>query len=181
MPPMRRTLASCLLALAVVVACGEEAQDVAETGTTMTTEASSSTSDAAGGTDESTSSTDDDGGGASSSTASTVEDASTSTSTTEPAGSADTPEDAALGLYGAWVAGDESAVPGFAEQAAVDTLFAEDGAGFDAEAEDQGCTADDPAASWSCTWTSGDRTLTMRVEGSDDDGWRVVSATFEPD
>lgn len=182
MPGMRRTLAAGLAAVALLglAACGEGATTVAETGTTTTTEATS-TSEAEGGTtdgtsEEETTTTGDDG----SSTTSSAPVGTSSSSTTEPATAAETPEDAAGALFGAWQAGDESAAPEFAEQAAVDALFAEEAAGF-ADASDEGCTADDPAASWACSWTAADRVLTMRVEGSDADGWRVTTVTFEPD
>jgi hypothetical protein len=184
MPCMRRTLAACLAAVALtgLAACADEPTTVAETGTTSTTAASSSTSEAVGGNTDSTGtdgsstteSTTADSGSSSSSSSTPV---GTSSSTTEPADVADTPEDAAGGLFGAWQAGDESAVPAFVDQAAADALFAEDATAF-ADAEDQGCTADDPATSWACSWSTAEEVLTMRVEGSDADGWRVVSVTF---
>jgi hypothetical protein len=182
MPGMRRTLAACLAAVALLglAACGEGATTVAETGTTTTTEATSTSEGEGGSTDDTSEDGSSTTGGEGSSTTSSTQPVGTSSSsTTEPATAAETPEDAAGALFGAWQAGDESAAPEFAEQSAVDDLFAEEAAGF-ADATDEGCTADDPAASWACAWTADDQVLTMRVEGSDTDGWRVVSVTFDP-
>lgn len=178
---MRQTLAACLAALALtgLAACADESATVAETGTTSTTEATT-TSEAVGGNTDSTG----EGGATTETTtpdaSSTTLPSGTSSSTTEPEGVADTAEDAANGLFGAWQSGDESAAPGFAEQAAVDAVFAEDPAGF-AGAEGDGCTADDAASSAECSWTGDGQVLTMRVEGSDEEGWRVVAVTFAAD
>ena len=168
---MRRTLAACTVALALVAACGDDPVEVAETGTTLSTTTTAPESSSTTGTEGQGGG--GEGGGSGGESTSTT--AGATTSTTEPQGSADSAEEAAAGLYGAWTAGDESAAPGFAEQAAVDAIFEEDGAAFGEGATDEGCTeADGPTT---CSWTSGDQTLTMTVEEGDD-GWLVVEVTF---
>lgn len=175
---MRRTLAACTFALALTaLGCAEGATQVAETGTTSTTEPTTTSA----ATGENTGEEDEGGTDSSDTTASsTTLPTGNSSSTTEPQDTADTAEDAAGALFGSWQAGDREAVPPFVEAAAADAVFAEDAAAF-ADAGEPTCEAGTGGeGEEQCTWTGTDRELVMTVAGSDADGWRVVSVTFDP-
>lgn len=176
---MRRSLAACTFALALLaLGCAEGATQVAETGTTVTTEPST-TSEATG---DNTGGEEDDGDSGSSETtaSSTTLPSGTSSSTTEPQDRADTAEDAAGALFGAWQAGDPDAVPPFVDPAAAEAIFAEDAAAFAAGGEPTCEAGTGTEGETVCTWSAGDRELAITVTGSDADGWQVVSVTFDP-
>ncbi|MEY2570702.1 MAG: hypothetical protein QOE63_1052 [Acidimicrobiaceae bacterium] len=137
---MRRLLAGITgLLLVVAVGCGSSGSKSSSSSSSSSSSKSSSSSSSSAATTTTTTST----------TTTTTEPPSTAPPTTVEPNGASTPELAAQGLHDRWLANDQAGAHAFAEQAAIDILFAHPSAG----ANDTFQSCDGAAGTFHCAFT----------------------------
>lgn len=164
---MRRLLPLLLASALVLGACGGD-----DDGEAATTSEPNATTTA---------------GAPSSTTASTAEATATTsapapTSEAPPGPGPTTPEEAATGLFDAWVAGDQVAAAQVASDPVVAELFSRSGAGADATNTFAGCFEDDGGEPvFRCSYIFEGGAMTFLVGDSDAFGFVVIGLEFTAD
>lgn len=169
-----------LLILLAVVALGDDDGD--NVATTSTTTESTTTTEAPSTTDASTTTTEAPTTSTTGATTTTLAAPQETvppdrcTGQTDP----DAPEPVAIVFYDAWRVGDRACAEEVASQDAIDTLFANDGAG--AQWEFQGCfESDDPEPKMDCAHTYPGGSAHFEMHYGAIAGWQVVSVDFVAD